>query len=93
MLLLAEQSLDLVRARWARSAELGARRESDGDPILTTDADLSSRRDRIRDALRDDAALAEGVESFREVYGRAYRECTTHIMRYRPVTTLLSEAS
>jgi len=61
VLLLAEQSLDLVRARWARSAELGARRESDGDPILTTDADLSSRRDRIRDALRDDAALAEGV--------------------------------
>ncbi len=61
VLLLAEPKTELVRARWARAAELGLSREADAYPVGTSDADLASRRERLDEVLRGEHRLLEPI--------------------------------
>jgi transcriptional regulator of acetoin/glycerol metabolism len=63
VLVLAEPRNDLVRERWARVERLGLRRESDGYPEGTTDADLLERRDRVEEVFREERDLVEGLSA------------------------------
>jgi transcriptional regulator of acetoin/glycerol metabolism len=61
-----DASLDQVSpifSRWARSVELGVTADAAAFPVVTTDADLATRRDRLADVFREKETLFGPLQS------------------------------
>jgi len=63
VLVLAKPTTNPVRERWARAAGLGLRRESDAYPDGISALELSERRERLDDILREERDLLEPMSA------------------------------
>ena len=63
MLVLAKPATDLVRERWARAAGLGLHREADAYPDGISNLELSERRERLGDVLREEHGLLDPISA------------------------------
>ena len=61
MLVLANAATDLVRERWARAIGFGLQRETEAYPDGVSNLELSERRERLDDVLREQRGLLEPV--------------------------------
>ncbi len=57
MLVLTEPQHESVRERWARVAKLGLPRESDADPVLTSEHELLTRREGLVEVFREEREI------------------------------------
>ena len=57
MLLLTEPKHESVRERWARVAKLGLARESEADPVLTSEHELLTRREGLVEVFREEREI------------------------------------
>jgi transcriptional regulator of acetoin/glycerol metabolism len=63
VLVLAEPVNEIVRERWDRAQKLGLDRDADGYPIGTSSAELTERKARLDDVLREERELLEPISA------------------------------
>lgn len=61
--MLAKPTTTQVRKRWARATDFGLQRESDAYPVGISDSELSDRRERLHDLLREQRSLLEPISA------------------------------
>jgi transcriptional regulator of acetoin/glycerol metabolism len=59
VLVLAKPTTELVREHWARATRLGLRREADVYPVGISNLELTERRERLDDVLREERGLLQ----------------------------------